>query len=706
MKKLYSKFLLGDMQLAYITDNGLIGMCLFTGKSEVKITEIKTAVLPIAEVKLVGEPYSGSYFGGTSMKGSPSSANMTIESQEEITNDRGIVIKTVTKDKRNRKIIHSVTWETGAKYLRVSTEFVNESNMPVTLEMLSSFALYGISPYLNEDTSECLVLHRARSKWSMEGRMISEPFEDLLLEESWCLSNANSLRFGQVGSMPTKGYFPFAAIEDTKSGIFWGAQLYAGASWQMEITRADYRTGMSGGLADREFGHWTKKVAPGESFRAIPAVITICDTGLDDLCDRLVSAQVWNPPACEREMPIIFNEYCSSWGNPSYDKITAAADKAASLGAEYFVIDCGWFKKPEARWDISMGDYEPSEELFPSGIDAAAKYIRSKGMKAGIWFEPETIGRLADAYNMYEHHMLKRDGVTLTTVNRRFWNMNDEWVKDYLHKKVTEFLKKNGFEYIKIDYNDTIGIGCDDPDSLGEGLRKNIEGTKEFFRSLRREMPELIIENCASGGNRLEPSFMELSSMASFSDAHECAEIPLIAANLHRLIRPSQSQIWCVIRKDDTLKRIHYSMSAAMLGRMCLSGDITELDEERESTVREGIDFYRAVSVVIRDGKSKIIRDGVSSYRRPKGWQCVIRECGEYLLAVAHTFDEAVRQIGIPIGSDGEIVKTYINGTARAGIDGRRVWFNNLERMDSACVLIKLSSQSEQKKPYMSLAEE
>jgi alpha-galactosidase len=50
-----------------------------------------------------------------------------------------------------------------------------------------------------------------------------------------------------------------------------------------------------------------------------------------------------------------------------------------------------------------------------------------------------------------------------------------------------------------------------------------------------------VIENCASGGHRLEPSFMGLTSMASFSDAHETRDIPVIAANLHRLIQPRQS---------------------------------------------------------------------------------------------------------------------------------------------------------------------
>ena len=74
------------------------------------------------------------------------------------------------------------------------------------------------------------------------------------------------------------------------------------------------------------------------------------------------------------------------------------------------------------------------------------------------------------------------------------------------------------------------------------------------------------LENCASGGHRLEPEMMPLMSMASFSDAHECEEIPIIAANLHRVIQPTQSQIWAVIRQDDSLKRIAYSVANTFQG--------------------------------------------------------------------------------------------------------------------------------------------
>ena len=102
---------------------------------------------------------------------------------------------------------------------------------------------------------------------SQEGRLLTQTLEELQLEPSWAMGAVRCERFGQVGSMPVNHYFPFLAVEDMENHVFWGAQIAHPASWQMEIYRRDENLAVSGGLADREFGHWKKSVAPGERFR-------------------------------------------------------------------------------------------------------------------------------------------------------------------------------------------------------------------------------------------------------------------------------------------------------------------------------------------------------------------------------------------------------------------------------------------------------
>ena len=286
-------------------------------------------------------------------------------------------------------------------------------------------------------------------------------------------------------------------------------------------------------------GQWWKRVAPGESFLTPTAILSVCNGGgVDRISQRLTlsgSRILENAPESEQSLPIIFNEYCTTWGCPSHENISEILKVIKDKGISYFVIDCGWYKEEGIPWDIAMGDYQVSGELFPEGLEKTTEAIREAGMKLGIWFEIENVGSASKAYQL-EEHLLKRDGKVLTTTMRRFWDLRDPWVKDYLSDRVIGLLKKYRFDYMKIDYNDTIGLGCDGAESIGEGLRRNLEESYDFLEKVKAEVPGIILENCASGGHRLEPLMMRACSMASFSDAHECPEIPIIAANLHRVI--------------------------------------------------------------------------------------------------------------------------------------------------------------------------
>ncbi len=311
------------------------------------------------------------------------------------------------------------------------------------------------------------------------------------------------------------------------------------------------------------------------------------------------------------------------------------------FSSHYLTIDAGWFRENlavEGGWDSCIGDWNQSKELFPNGIKEVCDYIRAQGMVPGIWFEFENA---TNQTKMFQNggHLLKRNGCVIDTGRRVFLDMRDEWVTNYLDKKVIHFLKENGFGYLKVDYNDTIGIGCDGAESLGEGLRQQVCASQNYFRKIKEEIPDLVIENCSSGGHRLEPSMMEIVSQASFSDAHEGREIPIIAANLHRAVHPSQSQIWAVLHAGDDNDRLYYSMTNTMLGRMCLSGEIYELNENQWKIVQNAINFYKKIAHIIRCGNSYRYGEPVLSYNFPKGVQVMVRDNGDEALIVVHTFE-------------------------------------------------------------------
>ena len=578
-----------------------------------------------AEVKVMGDAYPGGFACGMSLGRSGTIAGFSKVAEEpeaiRYEDSRGLVL-----------IVHR---KQDGEAQRVWTEFQNGSDQEVVLEMLASFALEEV---------KADAVYRMQSFWSAEGKLRRETICDLHLEPSWNRCATRVERFGNLGSMPVRKYFPFLALEDSESGQVTAIQLYVGASWQMEISvKESELLTVTGGLPDRELGHWTRKVAPGESFSTPQAVIAQGEN-LYQACRKLVEAQHPAISPVDDHMGIVFNEFCTTWGNPTLENLKQIADRLEGKGVQFLVIDCGWYGHGDA-WPQSVGDWDVNPERLPGGLKEAADYIRSKGMIPGLWFELESVGPTSSHYNDREH-LVKRDGLPLTVGGRRFWDMEDPWVVDYLTEKVIGQLKAGGFGYIKVDYNETMGMGVDGGDSLGDGLQRKVEASRRFFQKIREEIPGIVIENCSSGGHRLTPAFMELVSQASFSDAHETTAIPLIAANLQRVIRPDQSQIWAVMRVTDDDARLQYSLIATMLGRMCLSGDIHNLSDHQWQVVQEAMAFYGKAADIIRDGVTVLHQVSTPGYNEPQGEQLVLRELGNRGLAVYHRFQNS--QDGMP----------------------------------------------------------
>lgn len=586
-----------------------------------------------AEIKLVGDAYTSGFANGMTM--GVDSGSMPRFSIKEDSDSKTVY---ETEDGLTMVSYHEKCGDTVTCYTTVE----NNGEKQVTMEMLTSFAIRK----LKVDK-----VYRLMSNWSAEGKLKVETINDLHLEKSWNGCAVRVEKFGTLGSMPVRKWFPFVAVEDAETGEFTAVQLYSPSSWQMEIKcKHEELYDISGGIADRDFGHWTKTLKPGERYVSSKAVVAN-GKSLLEACDKLVKAQNPRISPEDSNMDIVFNEYCTTWGNPTFENVKKICDKIAGKGIKFLVIDSGWYGDAENWWDM-VGDWRVNEKRFPGGMKPIADYIRSKGMVPGLWWEMENITSGAEQFH-YDN-VLKRDGYPITVGNRRFWDMEDERTISYLSESVIGRLRDSGFGYVKIDYNDTIGMGCDGPEGFGENLRNKVLATQRFFKKMADEVPGLVIENCSSGGHRLEASMMELVSQASFSDAHETKAIPIIAANVQRVIKPSQSQIWAVLRASDDENRINYSLCSTLLGRMCLSGDIYDLSDAQWQQVSGGIEFYKKVSDIIRDGSTVILHQETDGYNNPTGSQLVVRKLGDRALVVFHRFEdsESIEKVSEKCGFD------------------------------------------------------
>ncbi len=586
----------------------------------------------LVQVAFSGDEALIDYTEGVTMR----NHNSTLLKLESQSSDMGGVCTLISDDAGNF-YTHILRYHEESGVFSSRIVYQNLSDSPRTLERLDSVSLSGIGAPSTGST-EGFLLHRMTSAWSRECRLKTERFCDLGLDMSWARYGVKVEAWGQNGSMPNRGYFPFGAVEG--GGYCLAVLLEAPYSWQLEVYKEKEGCALSGGLADYERGRWRKEILPGESFVTDEAFFTVKDT-LTAACNSLVRFQDarLSVPASEESMPVLFNEYCTTWGCPSEENIRKILTAIAGLPIGYFVIDCGWYKPDDKGWCNAIGDWNESKLLFPAGIGRVAASIRNAGMVPGIWFEFENVGRDSEAFSR-EELLLHRDGHVITSKNRRFLDLRLPETDSYLTARMQNFLKENNFGYIKIDYNDTYGIGCDsDGEELGEGGREVAKESLAWLTKLKEAVPGLVIENCSSGGSRIEPKRMGMVSMCSFSDAHECNEIPLVAANVSRVIPARQSQIWAVLREGEPASRTIYSLTAAMMGRICLSGDVLHLTEERRELIRRGLAFYEEVKEIVRLGDIVSIDNTVEYYRAPAGRQIYLKSYKKRLLVLAHYLD-------------------------------------------------------------------
>jgi alpha-galactosidase len=602
-------------------------------------------------------------------------------------------IETVLAGEAGLRCVHELSHTAGERMVRIRTRVANEGAEPITLEMLSSFSLGGITPFAADDAPGRLWCHRFRSVWSAEGRPEVRSLEDLSLERSWAGYGVRSERFGVAGSMPVSGWFPAVAVEDRVAGVTWGARLVQPGSWQLEVFRRADQVAISGGLADRELGHWSKVLQAGDHFETPEAWVTVANGGGDAVWERLLDGfngvqEHW--PETEQALGVIFNEWCTSWGTPTEENLIALADRLQGSGVRYLVIDDGWAERPGGL-PQQNGDWKVNAVSFPNGLRAAADAIRARGLIPGIWFEMEVCNPGSKAWDETAHQ-LYRDGRVLQVGPRRFWDFRDPWVIDYLEQKLIALVRDSGIGYIKIDYNDTIGVGCDGAESLGEGLREHLEGVLGFFERIRQKIPGVVIENCSSGGHRLVPSFIRATAMSSFSDAHETPDIPIIAANLHALLPPRQNQIWAVLRQSDSAKRLVYSLAATFLGRMCLSGEVHTLNAEQWALTKRAIDLYQRVADLIACGFSTRQGQWGNAYLHPTGWQAVVRlqRDRQRAMVVIHTFEGTLPSaisVNLPQG-DWTIVDGFSDGSNDIALAKAQLVFQNLQRLSAVVVVL------------------
>ncbi|MCX6910920.1 MAG: alpha-galactosidase [Verrucomicrobia bacterium] len=291
-----------------------------------------------------------------------------------------------------------------------------------------------------------------------------------------------------------------------------------------------------------------------------------------------------------------------------------AMESMARIGVESYWLDAGWF---EGGWPTGVGSWVPKATAFPRGLKPIGDAARKKGMGFVLWFEPERVNPASRIAKEHPEWVLRAGG------GDGLFNLGDpaarQWLTDFISRCVADW----GITVFRQDFNIAplrFWQAADAPDRQGIAEIRYIEGFYTMWDELRQRHPKLTIDNCSSGGRRIDLETCSRSYPLWRSDTQCCGwampvqdqvqtaglslYVPLHAAGVwsfdpypFRSVATTGTSICQDLRKMDeaTVQQAKRAISELKMLRPLWQGDYYPLfNISLDETMWCGWQFYRA----------------------------------------------------------------------------------------------------------------
>ncbi|MBO6162250.1 MAG: alpha-galactosidase [Eubacterium sp.] len=475
---------------------------------------------------------------------------------------------------------------------------------------------------------------------------------------------------------------PFMAVVTEDAGETRGEVLglsfvYSG-SFVAEVERTQHdalRVGM--GISDYDF-RW--RLAPGEGFTAPEVVLCYSGEGFGGMTGtfhKLFREHLIRSPFLHKKRPVLINNWEATYFDFNKEKLLEIARVAKSAGIEMLVMDDGWFGHRSSD-NSSLGDWVVNEEKLPGGMKALADAVNEIGLKLGVWFEPEMVCPDSDLYREHPDWAIAIPGRKNSECRSQFvLDLTRKEVRDYVVQAVAKVLHSANIEYVKWDMNRPLTDLGSAVTAGGEILHRYMLGVYELQERLLAEFPNLLLENCSSGGARFDPGMLYYSPQIWCSDDTDAIERLSIQEGTALIYPPSVIGAHVSICPNHLVGR---TTAFSTRGVVALAGtfgyelDITRLSEEELRQVSEQVQLYHQVNDLVREGDFYRIKS-VSALSKNKNdrpsyaWMSVARDKSEALLSYVQVRGGANERSEVLYlaGLDPEAVYTLPDGRVFGG---------------------------------------
>jgi alpha-galactosidase len=299
--------------------------------------------------------------------------------------------------------------------------------------------------------------------------------------------------------------------------------------------------------------------------------------------------------------PTSFNHWFAFGNDFTAERLKPAVEACADAGFEYFVVDAGWFA---GGFRAGIGNWDQVDaERFPEGVEAFARFVQSKGMKYGTWFEPEWAHQESALYRAHPdwfwpspaQALWQTPGNPFFDPHTHLINFGLPEVRRYWLDRIVRAYEAWGVRWIRWDFNQMPRPNWERGVPEGEIGWRQIEHVTGLYRVLEEILaacPDLLIEQCAGGGHRIDLGTVRRGHTFWMNDHTTHSDIVRALQHGLNTVLPGNyaNTNLCQERHDFT----DYDYLSHMAGAFGYSGRIWEAPPEARARLADAVRRFKA----------------------------------------------------------------------------------------------------------------
>ena len=397
------------------------------------------------------------------------------------------------------------------------------------------------------------------------------------------------------------------------SGRVIGAALCWTGNYKLRIeTRGKNRHTLLAGIDDLHTAYTLKS---GESFTTPELALAYSEEGKGGVSRAFHrwgrNVQLHNGQVLRE---ILLNSWEGVYMNVNQEVCEQMMDGIKDLGGELFVVDDGWFGRKYRRTDDTqgLGDWVTDTQKLPNGVPALVKAAEDRGLKFGIWIEPEMTNSKSELFEAHPDWVVAHPTRELSKGRggtQLVLDLSNPKVQDFVVSIVDNLVKENPtLHYIKWDCNmsmQNFGSSYLTADKQSHLFVDYHLGLRSALERIRKAHPDLVIQLCSSGGGRVNwgalPYFDEFW-VSDDTDAQQRLFIQWGTTHFFPTLAMAQHVSASPNHQTGRVIPLKFRFNVAMTGRLGMEMKPSDLNDKEREYAKKAVAFYKEIRPIIQLG--------------------------------------------------------------------------------------------------------